>query len=67
MAGGWLFLPGGRGERGEVEKGKGGICQKAKGNLERQGGLQYFAREGKASTEGGTEGTSGDPASRQET
>ena len=38
-----------------------------KGNLERQESLQYFARDGKASTEGGTEGASGDPASRQET
>ena len=49
------------------KKGKAAFASTAKGNLERQGGLQYFAREGKASTEGGTEGTSGDPASRQET
>ena len=38
-----------------------------KGNLERQEGPQYFAGEGEASTEGGTEGASGDPASRRET
>ena len=50
MGDGWLFLPGGRGERGQVEKGKVAFASTAMGNLKRQGGLQDFAREGKEST-----------------
>ena len=49
------------------KKGKVAFASTTKGNLERQEGPQYFAGEGEASTEGGTEGASGDPASRRET